>query len=335
MKPLQIRVLFFLGASCLLCAEPSWVPTFEDGPITDERKAAVDKAVPQRAIVPVSQSRRVLVFSATAGFRHASIPTGKYALEQMGQSTAAFETVISDDPANFEKEALEQFDTVILLNTTLDFFMPNPVLKPQFSEADWHALEVRQRRLVDNLVAYVEAGGGLVGIHAATDSCYTHEAYGLMIGAYFDGHPWRAKNRVVIVVEDPGHALNQPVFQGVADFELVEEIYQFKPEPYSRDRLRILLHLDPERSDEVKGKKRQDNDYPVAWVQQVGKGRVFYSALGHNHDIYANPTILNHFLAGIQFACGDLPADTTPSARILMPNVDVAPGSALPSCCSH
>lgn len=323
----------FVGSA--LAVEPTWIPAFADKPVGEDLKAEVDQALPQEPLVAPSATRRVLVYSATAGFRHKSIPTGKYALEQMGQVTGAYETVISDDPANFEAAALAGFDAVVLLNTTMDFFMPNPVLKEQFSEADWLALEARQDRLVGNLVAYVEAGGGLVGIHAATDSCYTHEAYGLMIGGYFDGHPWRAKDRVVIVVEDPTHALNEPVFQGLPDFELVEEIYQFKDKPYSRERLRILLHLDPERSDEVKGKKREDNDYPVAWVQQFGKGRVFYSALGHNHHIYANPMLLKHYLAGIQFACGDLPADTTPSARLLMPNLDSTGGARLPACCGH
>ena len=76
----------------------------------------------------------------------------------------------------------------------------------------------------------------------------------------------------------------------------------------------MLLHLDPARSDEVKGLKRKDNDYAVAWVQAVGEGRVFYTSIGHNPHIFYNPLMLKHYLAGIQFATGDLPADTTPSA---------------------
>jgi type 1 glutamine amidotransferase len=107
------------------------------------------------------------------------------------------------------------------------------------------------------------------------------------------------------------------VFDGVDDFRLVEEIYQFKEEPYSRENLRILLHLDPDRSDKVEGMNRKDNDYPVAWVQKVGEGRVFYTSIGHNEHIYANPLMLKHYLAGIQFAVGDLQADTTPSAQLV------------------
>ena len=105
-------------------------------------------------------------------------------------------------------------------------------------------------------------------------------------------------------------------------FEIKEEIYQFRDVPYSRDRLRILLHVDVEKSDKVEGLKRADGDYPVAWVQSVGQGRVFYSSIGHNHNMYSNPLVLNHYLAGIQFACGDLAADTRPSATIAVPHIN-------------
>lgn len=320
--------IFFLTSAVCLQAAVDFIPTFNDKPVSAEHKEKIEAALPNAPIVDAKSKRRILVVSATAGFRHGSIPTGNFTLEKMGVATGAYETVISDDPSNFESEVLKTFDTVVLLNTTQDFFMPNGKKKADYSEEDWKWLQNRQDRLMDNLVDYVEQGGGLVGIHAATDSCYNHKGYGDAIGGYFWGHPWGSKNKVMLVVEDPEHAINKPAFGDTKDFELVEEIYQFKPEPYSRERLRILLHLDPERSDKVKGMKREDNDYPVAWVQKVGKGRVFYSSLGHNHHIYWNPMLLKHYLAGIQFACGDLDADTTPSAKIQMPNIKA-------SCCGH
>lgn len=294
-----------------------WEPTFQDAPVPAQRLAAIEAALPGAAIVPKREPRRILVVSATSGFRHKSIPTGEDALVRMGESTGAYTAVVSDDPANFEPEALRRFDAIVLLNTTQDFFMPHRREKDSFSEIEWTRLQARHNRLMDNLVAYVRAGGGLMGIHSATDSCYGHRDYGETIGGYFDGHPWNANSRVMIVVEDPDHATMQPVFGDLRDFELVEEIYQFRPEPYSRERLRILMHLDPQRSEAPKGKlKRADNDYPVAWVQGVGEGRVFYTSLGHNHHIFTDPKLLKHYLAGIQFACGDLEADTTPSAEL-------------------
>ena len=104
---------------------------------------------------------------------------------------------------------------------------------------------------------------------------------------------------------------------GIKDFQIQEEIYQFREEPYSRERLRILLHLDRERSDPVDADKimRTDDDFAVAWVRKAGKGKVFYTSIGHNNHIYSNPLMLKHYLAGIQFAMGDLKADTTPSAK--------------------
>ncbi|MFT4901490.1 MAG: type 1 glutamine amidotransferase [Lentimonas sp.] len=311
-----------LSLSCLLLAgslsaTPTWVPHFDDKPVPAERMSAIEAALPQDFIVAPESARRVLVFSATAGFRHQSIPTGKVALEQMGVSSGAYTATVSDDPANFELPVLKGFDAVILLSPSQDFFMPNAnKQRDQFTDEEWAALQVRHNRLVDNLLEYVNQGGGLVGIHAASDACYGHQAYGAAIGGYFAGHPWTADCNVTIVVEDGEHAIIKPVFEGMKDFRIQEEIYQFRAEPYSRESLRVLLHLDPERSDVPKSTpNRADNDYAVCWVQSVGKGRVFYTSLGHNHHIYTNPLLLKHYLAGIQFATGDLAADTTPSSQ--------------------
>ena len=161
----------------------------------------------------------------------------------------AYEAIVSDAPANFEPEALQGFDAVVLLSPSRDFFMPSHKQRKEFSKEDWAWLQARHNRLVDNLLEYVEQGGGLVGIHAATDSCQKHSGYGAAMGAYFDGHPWMASSTVTINVEEPDHALLQPVFGGKSDFRIKDEIYQFKDEPYSREKLRILLSLDVERSD--------------------------------------------------------------------------------------
>lgn len=321
MKHKKILLLSSLLCAASVYAVPDWQPTFRDQPVPAALESAIDAALPQEPIVPPLVQRRILIFSATAGYRHRSIPTGKLAFARMGESSGAYETVISDDPKNFEPAALASFDAVMLLSPTQDFFMPNKRQRKKFTASELVELQARHDRLVGNLVKYVNAGGGLVGIHAATDACYEHESFGATIGGLFDGHPWRAENNVTIVVEDPEHALNQAVFGALQDFQIKEEIYQFKAEPYTREHLRILLRLDPERSDAVSGMKRADGDYPIAWLQQVGRGRVFYSSLGHNHEIFTNPLLLKHFLAGIQFAAGDHKADTTASAKIKLPNL--------------
>ena len=167
--------------------------------------------------------------------------------------------------------------------------------------------------LQKSLAEFVKSGKGLIGIHSASDTFYTWEEYGKMMGGYFDGHPWH--ETVKLKVEDPGHATCE-CFHG-KDINIIDEIYQYTEAPYSRERLRVLLSLDPSGTDMKKnGMKRADGDYAVGWVQSYGDGRVFYCNLGHREETYWNPTVLQHYLAGIQFALGDLAADTTPSAAL-------------------
>jgi type 1 glutamine amidotransferase len=90
-------------------------------------------------------------------------------------------------------------------------------------------------------------------------------------------------------------------------------------EPYSRDIDRVLLSIDTEKTDLNQGHAFGNcmrDDYPVAWVRSHGKGRVFYCTFGHNAYLFWCPTILKFFLAATQFALGDLPCSTTPSAQI-------------------
>ncbi|MDQ8191520.1 ThuA domain-containing protein [Roseibacillus persicicus] len=300
-----------------------WNPSHDEPAPKESSLSAIENALPDQPIVEPTTKRRLLVYSATSGFRHGCIPVGKVALERLGESTGAYEAVVSDDLKNFEPEALQTFDTVLMFNTTGDVFMPNAKShRKKFSDEQWKQLQEQNDRLVENLVSYVEQGGGLAGIHAATDSCKGNHRYTETIGGVFDGHPWNARSNVTIVVEDPEHAVIKPVFEGMEQFQIQDEIYQFAEGTATRDKLRILLNLDPEQSDKPKGKpKREKGDLPVSWVQSVGKGRVFYSSLGHNDEVYWNPLVLKHYLAGLQFALGDLKADTTPSAEIDLPNL--------------
>ena len=154
----------------------------------------------------------------------------------------------------------------------------------------------------------MKGGGGFVGIHAATDTFQSWPEYGRMIGGYFDGHPWGAGTDVSIKVE-PGEEKHPLVamFEG-RNIDFKEEIYQLR-DPYDSSKVHMLLRLDTERSNmDVRGIKRSDGDFGVAWARHWGKGRVFYCSLGHNDHIYWNGKVLRHYLAGIQWAMGDLEA---------------------------
>ena len=268
----------------------------------------IEAALPLEAFAKPEKPRRLLVFSRTNGFRHTSIATGKIALAAIGKKTGAYEAIVSDELSNFEKEKISSFDAICFLSTTMNPFSPFPQELMKMSDQEKKAAEEQEMRLKENLMAFVKGGGGFVGIHAATDTFYEWAEYGEMVNGYFDGHPWTANTQVSIYVE-PGqekHPLTA-MFQGKR-LEFAEEIYQFKA-PYDSSKVQMLLRLDPVKSAKVEGMQRGDNDYGVSWARSWGKGRVFYCSIGHNDAMYWHPQILQHYLAGIQWAIGDFKAE--------------------------
>ncbi|WP_440876034.1 ThuA domain-containing protein [Thalassotalea sp. PLHSN55] len=311
----KIIALIFISLLLTACSQvprSSWKASFpNDIPVTTQIKNEINAALPPTTVFPTKSARKILIFSGSAGYRHKSIPVGEYALQQLGVSSGAYTSIVSHDPKYFEAEQLKAFDAVILLNSTGDFFMPTSFkkgsLRDDFSDLEWQSLAANHNRLIDNLINYVKGGGGLIGIHAAADACYNNPEYGKTLGALMLNHPWMSNSNVTITVEDSNHPINKHVFEGIDRIVLQEEIYQFKSPPYSRDEVHVLLDLDPNNSDKPqKFTLREDNDFAVSWVKHVAKGRVFYSSLGHRNDIYWNSLILRHYLAGIQFALGDV-----------------------------
>lgn len=292
-----------LVVPCLPAAEPADVPEADIAKIT--------AAMPACARAKPAQARKLLVFGRCTGFRHGSIAHGAAAFRIMGEATGAFEVVVSEDEAMFEPDTLKQFDAVCMNNTTGELFLPKDA--DTLPEAEKAQALARTNRLRQSLLDFVRNGKGFVGVHAATDCSYRWTEYGDMLGGYFSGHPW--SEEVGVRLDDPGHTLCR-AFKG-QPFSVNDEIYQFR-EPYSRDKLRVLLSLDPKRTNMNKGDKirRKDGDFAVSWLCEYGKGRVFYCSLGHRNDIFWNPTVLAFYLDGIQYALGDLPADAAPSAKL-------------------
>ena len=290
-----------LGALALFAV--AYTPETEQPPAGAAEKIA--EAIPAEPYAKPAKARKLLIFSRTNGFRHDSIATGKIAFTMMGEKTGAFETVVSDDLDNFEKKKISQFDGICFLSTTQNVFAPFNEELEKMSEEEKTKAKEREDRLKESLMAYVKNGGAFIGIHAATDTFYEWAEYGQMINGFFDGHPWNAGTDVSIKPEEgqEDHPLNA-MFEG-GSVEFKEEIYQLK-DPYDSSAVHMLLRLDPEKSDmNVEGLKREDKDFGVAWVRTWEKGRVFYSSLGHNHDMFWHPKVMRHYLAGIQWALGD------------------------------
>jgi len=271
---------------------------------TEQEIAKMRKAAPDQAPAKPARPRRVLVWGHV--WTHQPNPYAEKALAILGAKTGAFKAVISDDPAMLLPDKIAQFDAVVMNNIhERDPFLPAGIGKlPKDAQAVARKQDAAVKK---SLLEFVAGGKGIVGIHAATAACQNWPEYGEMMGAYYGGH---IAQKVPVKLDDPDHPANA-CFGGKA-FEIHDEIYIFRP-PYSRRKLRVLLSLDVAKMKDPG--KRPDKDYAVSWVRRYGKGRVFYCSLGHASATYWNPLILKHFLAGIQFAIGDLAGETAPSAK--------------------
>ena len=261
----------------------------------------IKAALPAEAPAKPKKPRKLLIFTKTNGFRHkAAINVGPTSMKMLGEKTGAFTTVHTEDESYFEPDKLKTFDAVLFLNTTGECFKK--------SKKDKAGSE-REERLKKSLVDFVKGGGGIAGFHSATDTYKRWKEYNLMMGGAFAGHPWNARSKVWVKIDDPDHKLT-PTFKGES-FEVQDEIYQFREDTALRTNQRVLLSLDGSKTNLKRG-KRKNGDYPVAWVRSYGEGRCFYSSLGHNPDIFWDKRILPFYLAGLQFALGDMEVKTDP-----------------------
>ena len=310
---LKSRVAAVLWLPLALLSAP--LLTFAESPrpmpaLSEDDLSHLLKSIPAAATAKPAAPRRVLIYNFTRGTYHdEAIMWATRALELMGEKTGAFTTTASFDASVFTPETLCAFDAVVMNNTMLDVFGP-----PEVEEA-------RMRTLVD----FVKAGKGVVGIHAASvwekeAANATETEFRQLIGGRFRNHPWEF-DPATIRVENPAHPLNA-AWAGKTEQSLPwrDEVYQFDP-PFSRDKVHVLFGLDLTETTD-KG-QRPDKDYALAWVQNFGSGRSFYTALGHNKNAFRDSAFLRLLQDGVQFALGDLPTDTTP---VPQPKVDLEKG---------
>jgi len=260
-----------------------------------EEVQKIENAVPKQATVKAAKPRKLLVFWLCEGFFHQSIPLVNKAVVQMGKTTGAYETVVTNDMSIFKPENLRQFDAICFNNTTgLKF---NPKKTPE---------------LCKSLMDFVKGGKGIAGIHAATDNFNEWPEAQEMMGGKFTGHPWGGGGTWAIKIDEPDHPLTA-AFKGKG-FKIKDEIYRTDPPLYSRDKQLVLMSLDmsDKTTRNVNGFKPTDADTGISWVKTWGKGRIFYCSLGHNNHLLWNPAVLQHYLDGIQFAFGDYKVDTKP-----------------------
>ena len=226
--------------------------------------------------VPVaarSQESRVLVFSKTAGFRHSSIGVGLAAIRKLGQENQ-FSVDATEDAGAFTSKNLARYRAVVWLNTTGD------------------VLDAAQQ---DDFERYIQAGGGYVGVHSATDTEYDWPWYGRLAGAWFNGHPGNPNVRKATYrVLDKSH----PSTVGMPDtWDREDEFYNFKSIDPT---IHVLIEID-EKSYE--GGTNGDH-HPMSWYHDFDGGRAWYTNMGHTEATYSEPLFLRHLLGGLRYAMG-------------------------------
>jgi len=213
----------------------------------------------------------VLVFTRTTGFRHASIDDGVAAIRRLGASHG-FAVDATEDPEQFRDVVLRRYRAVVFVSSTGE-----PLGPPQKA-----ALE-----------RWVEAGGGWVGVHAAADAFYDWPWYGELVGAWFRRHP--PVQRATVRVTDRGHPSTESL---PAEWTRTDEWYDFGTNP--RGRVQVLATVD-ESTYQGGG---MGNDHPVTWCHEQGRGRAWYTALGHTEASWSEQRFLAHVLGGVQWAAG-------------------------------
>jgi type 1 glutamine amidotransferase len=255
--------------------------------------------------------KKVLVVSTTTGFRHSSIPTAEQVLAELGTKSgvftvdyarvtpedpefkgadgkpdkakvdAAIKTVLAD---KMSPAALKTYDAIVFANTTGNLPLPDK----------------------EAFLNWIKAGKGFVGMHAATDTFPDFPEFIDMIGGQFKAHG----PQVTVDIQNQDSQCPACRHLG-SNWEVFDEIYQFKN--YDKTKVHSLLSLDKHPNDKTPG------HYAISWCKSYGKGRVFYTSLGHREDIWTPNTpagferknskeiaeaYQKHILSGIKWALG-------------------------------
>lgn len=231
----------------------------------------------QRAGTAARAKKRLLVVSYTAGFRHeGAINSFDKVIAELAQKSGQFTVdycrTAEDVKRMMTPEALRQYDGVIFSNTTGNLGIPD----------------------LKAFLEWVKTGKAVIGIHAAADTYHDEPAFIELIGGEFLTHG--AQCEVEVIVEDPKH----PAMAHLAPrFRVFDEIYHFKNN--ERAKLHVLGSMDRHPPDGLPG-AGQPGDYLLIWCKPYGRGRVFYTGLGHREDVIESGWYKQHILGGIRWA---------------------------------
>jgi type 1 glutamine amidotransferase len=283
--PLKIMLcVILLGGVGLVVA--GCLPARASLNATSPRPAAANVPMteaPAAEAQPAEEAFSVLVFSKTAGFRHASIPAGITAIQELG-AQYNFQVDATEDASWFTDETLAGYRVVIFLSTTGDVL----------NETQQAAFE-----------RFIQQGGGFVGIHAASDTEYQWPWYGELVGAYFASHPTIQPARLLVIQTDHLSTYTLP-----AEWNRTDEWYNFGSPPGPE--VDILLNLD---ETSYQGGTMGEN-HPLSWYHEYDGGRSWYTGMGHTIESFSEPLFRQHIAGGILWA-----ADAAELSHVMIPLV--------------
>jgi type 1 glutamine amidotransferase len=242
------------------------------------------------------------VADVQSGFHHDSISHALATVERIGWASGAFVTMIRTDSQLITKGQIagrDRYEGRGVNARTLDFYDAIFMLPSGFGT-------MSDQQKADLLSFVRDEGKGLIVGHATGVAFTNWPEFGEMVGGYMDSE-FNANTSVI--VEDPAFP-GADAF-GVPSFTFNDQHPVFKA-PYSREKVHVILRLDPDKLDATNRARRADGDFPVVWAKQYGKGRVFNVGWGHPDATYDDPRFQKMMLGGIKWALGMTPADVTP-----------------------
>jgi len=252
---------------------------------------------------PWPNSKKLLaVADVQSGFHHDSISHALATVEQIGRKANAYVTMIRTDSQLITKGQIigkGRYEGRGVNARTLDYYDAIFMLPSGFG-----TMTEQQKK---ELLAFVhDEGKGLIVGHATGVAFTDWPEYAEMVGGYMDSE-FNANAK--IIVEDPAfpgaNAFGGPTF-------MFNDQHPVFKAPYSRDKVHVIMRLDPDSLDATNRARRADGDFPVVWAKQYGKGRVFNVGWGHPDTTWDDPRFQQMMLEGIKWAMGVTKADVTP-----------------------
>jgi uncharacterized protein len=276
---------------------------------------AVAAAAAPSVMLPIGQAtppprKRVLAWAdVRSGYQHDSISHALATIERLGRESGAYDTVIRTDSQPITKQLIT-FRVGTGIATGEQFLARNLNDFDAIFFFGVREIDITPEQKADLMSFVRDDGKGFVAVHSAATAFFSWPEFGEMLGGRFDEHPWEVVDAPVVV--------DDPQFPAMRAFParvvLNDEHYQLKE--FSRERVRVLAHLDPAGLDlKAPLVHRTDGDFPVAWAKTHGRGRVFYSTLGHAVESWDNPLIQKMYFEALRWSLRLEDADITPRPR--------------------